>query len=54
MNVKVLVCEIEDIYVEIGKCVVIIGYLKGGVDGGAAFALYDDRLRKFVCGLIVV
>ncbi|ABO98033.1 predicted protein [Ostreococcus lucimarinus CCE9901] len=53
-NAKALAREIEDIHAETGKRVVIIGHSKGGVDGGAALALHDDRLRKLVRGLIAV
>lgn len=53
-NAAALAHEIEDLHKETGKMVVVLGHSKGGVDGGAALSLHDDRLRKIVRGLIAV
>tara|TARA_B100000073_G_scaffold346792_1_gene359123 strand:- start:708 stop:1823 length:1116 start_codon:yes stop_codon:yes gene_type:complete len=53
-NAAALAHEIESIHEETGKRVIVFGHSKGGVDAGAALAVYDERLRGKVRGFIAV
>ncbi|GAB2265223.1 hypothetical protein Dimus_000291 [Dionaea muscipula] len=45
---------IEELYWGSGKCVMLLGHSKGGVDAAAALSIYWDHLKDKVAGLALV
>jgi len=53
-NADALAYEVEQLYDETKKRVIMIGHSKGGIDSGACVALHDERMMHFVRGIICV
>lgn len=51
-NAEDLKDQIEEIYMRYGKCVVLLGHSKGGVDAAAALSIYWFDLKYKVAGFV--